>query len=69
MPIGIAGDSVFLIDGLPAPSYDTIELRTITNVLQSLLGNGGQAVDELNVIRNDQAFELGIPTPIPGTNS
>ena len=44
---------------------DVIELRVISNLLQQQ--NGNQQQDELRVLRNDQAFELGIVPPVvPG---
>lgn len=67
MPIGIAGDSIVTFNGLPAPDLGVIELRVISNLLQSLLGTN-VAYDDLGVLRNDQAFELSIPTPLPGAN-
>ena len=68
MPIGISGDSILtLYNGLPQPDMDTIELRTISTLLQTLLGSS-QAIDNLGTIRNDQAFELEIPTPLPGAD-
>ncbi len=75
MAIGIAGDTAAagLIGGLPAESVTVIELRTISNVLQSMLGYLSAptptGLDELNVLRNDQAFELGLPQPVPGSNT
>lgn len=42
-----------------------VELRVISNLIQQQSGNMQQ--DELRVLRNDQAFELGIiPPVIPG---
>ena len=44
---------------------DVIELRVISNLLQQQAGS--QQQDELRVLRNDQAFELGIVPPVvPG---
>lgn len=54
-------------DGYSNAGLVITELRTISNLLQSQ--NGSQALDELNVIRNDQAFELGLPQPVPGTTT
>ena len=66
MPTGIAGDSIgATIAGIPADELNLVELRVISNLLQSLLGSN-QAIDELRILRNDQATELTIPTPIPG---
>lgn len=65
MPIGIAGDSAIpTINGLPVDEYSLIEQRVISILLQTQMGNMTQ--DELRVLRNDQAFELGLPTPIIG---
>lgn len=45
---------------------DVVELRVISNLLQQQAPNSQQQ-DELRVLRNDQAFELGIVPPIvPG---
>lgn len=72
MPIGIAGDNMVSFGGLPAPDMDTIELRVISNIMQQvanlLSAPGIPAQDELNVLRSDQAFELGVPTPLPGNS-
>ena len=59
----------FYIQGAPALSQmDTIsaiELRVISNLIQAQSGN--QQQDELRLLRNDQAFELGIVPPVvPG---
>ena len=44
---------------------DVIELRVISNLLQREAGTYDQ--DELRIIRNDQAFELGlVPSTVPG---
>lgn len=67
MAQGIAGDTnAFTIDGLPYQDLQIVELRTISSLLQNLLGSN-QALDEINVLRNDNAFVLGIGTPLPGT--
>lgn len=48
-----------------AGELDTIELRVISNLLQQQAPNSQQ--DELRILRNDQAFELGIvPPTVPG---
>ncbi len=48
-----------------AESLNTVELRVISNLLQSQAAN--QQQDDLRILRNDQAFELGInPATIPG---
>ena len=45
---------------------DVVELRVISNLLQQQAPNSQQQ-DELRMLRNDQAFELGIVPPIvPG---
>jgi hypothetical protein len=67
MAQGISGDSGSgpLIGGYTPGELMTIELRVVSNLLQTFLGvNGGG--DGLGVLRNDQAFELQLPTPIPG---
>jgi len=44
---------------------DVVELRVISNLLQREMAS--QSQDELRILRNDQAFELGIVPPvIPG---
>lgn len=53
------------ISGFNAQSLDVIELRVISNLLQSEMA--GKSQDELRVLRNDQAFELGfVPPVVPG---
>lgn len=48
-----------------APLLDVIELRVISNLLQEQ--NGNQLQDQLSILRNDQAFELGVVPPVvPG---
>ena len=54
------------IGGYSAQSLDVIELRVISNLLQSEMSNRAQG-DDLRVLRNDQAFELGfVPPVVPG---
>ena len=54
------------IGGYSAQSLDVIELRVISNLLQSEMSNRAQG-DDLRVLRNDQAFELGFAPPVvPG---
>lgn len=65
MPTGISGSNAgATINGLPVSEYQLIESRVISNLLQAQSGN--QAVDSLAILRNDQAFELGLPTPVIG---
>jgi hypothetical protein len=46
-------------------NHDLVELRVISNLLQREAP--GQAQDELRILRNDQAFELGFNPPVvPG---
>jgi len=46
-------------------SLDVVELRVISNLLQREMA--AQSQDELRVLRNDQAFELGfVPPVVPG---
>lgn len=66
MPIGIAGDSLPSDGGVSTAQLSLVELRTISNYILNLLGTN-QVIDEVDEIRNDQAFELQIPTPLPGT--
>ena len=54
------------IGSYTAQSLDVIELRVISNLLQSEMSNRAQG-DDLRVLRNDQAFELGfVPPVVPG---
>ncbi len=49
-----------------AGSLDVIELRVISNLLQREMSSQSQG-DDLRVLRNDQAFELGfVPPVVPG---
>jgi hypothetical protein len=67
MAIGISGDSVVVsANGYPSEDLMAIELRVVSNLMQSLLANGQAGQDELRILRNDQAFELGLPSPVPG---
>lgn len=67
MPTGLSGDSNISIGGDPISELVLIENRVVSNLLQVMLGSA--IFDDLNVIRNDQAFELGIPMPVPGTGT
>jgi hypothetical protein len=54
------------VGNFPADTLSAVELRVISNLLQSQ--NGAMQQDELRILRNDQAFELGIsPAVIPGS--
>jgi hypothetical protein len=48
-------------------SLDVIELRVISNLLQREMSNQSQG-DDLRVLRNDQAFELGFVPPVVAGN-
>ena len=48
--------------GAPLNQLDIIELRVISNLIQAQ--SGAQQQDELRILRNDQAQELGIVPPI-----
>ncbi len=48
--------------GAPLNALDIIELRVISNLIQSQ--SGAQQQDELRILRNDQAQELGIVPPV-----
>lgn len=63
MATGIAGDSSISPRGYPATDLMAIDLRVLQILLQSQSGN--VTLDELRQLRNDQAFELGLP-PVPG---
>jgi hypothetical protein len=65
MAQGLSGSNASL-DGDPTANLVLIELRAQSNLLLSLLGTTG-AGDQIGTLRNDQAFELGIPTPLPGS--
>jgi hypothetical protein len=70
MAIGISGDVQAEVGGQnpqPATTMMLLELRTISNLLYSMIDNPPTS-GELNVIRNDQAFELNVTTPLPGAN-
>lgn len=43
-------------------NLDVVELRVISNLLQR--ESPAQAQDELRILRNDQAFELGFVPPV-----
>lgn len=67
MAIGISGDTSFpTAGGVTDESLILVELRTLSNLLQNPAWGTSQAQEELKAIRNDQAFELGLPTPVPG---
>lgn len=48
--------------GAPLNALDIIELRVISNLIQAQ--SGAQQQDELRILRNDQAQELGIVPPV-----
>ena len=54
--------------GSPLASLlDVVELRVISNLIQAQgQGGGNSNADQLSTLRNDQAFELGLPVPVPG---
>lgn len=63
MSIYVAGFPT--LAGTTAETLAAVELRVISNLLQQQAP--GQQQDELRILRNDQAFELGITPPIiPG---
>jgi hypothetical protein len=67
MATGIAGDtSPVTIGADPVIELLLIETRAQSVLLQQLLGSD-QAQDQIGELRNDQAFQLGIPVPLPGT--
>jgi hypothetical protein len=39
----------------PVDTPTTVELRVLSVLIQSLLGNGTQAIDDLKTIRTDQS--------------
>lgn len=52
------------LGGVQSENLSVVELRVISNLLQREAANVAQ--DELSRLRNDQGFELGIVTTIPG---
>jgi hypothetical protein len=68
MAVGIAGDTAsgLTIANYPYQQLQIVELRTISNLLLNLLGQS-EAQDELRVLRNDQAFDLGVAQPVVGS--
>lgn len=65
MPTGISGSNQgATVNGQPISSYQLIESRVISILLQTQMGNMTQ--DELRILRNDQAFELGFTVPVLG---
>ena len=59
----ISGQAAF--GSLSAQTLDVIELRVISNLLQQQAPNSQQ--DQLSILRNDEAFGLGITPPVvPG---
>lgn len=57
--------SAGIVSGVASDTLSTVELRVISNLLQREAA--AQSQDDLRVLRNDQAFELGIAPPvIPG---
>lgn len=59
-----SGQSSF--GGIQSQALDVVELRVISNLLQRDMSAAAQG-DELRILRNDQAFELGITPPVvPG---
>ena len=53
------------VSNISSQLLDVIELRVISNLIQAQSGASQQ--DELRVLRNDQAFELGLSPPVvPG---
>jgi hypothetical protein len=52
------------IQGFSNVTLEAIELRVISNLLQQQSGNASQ--EDLKILRNDQAFDLGLPSPVPG---
>ena len=46
-------------------NLEIVELRVISNLIQAQ--SGAMLQDELRILRNDQAFELGfVPPTVPG---
>ena len=68
MAIGISGDTQFpTAGGVTDESLILIELRTLTALLIDPTTGSGQGTQDLRSVRNDQAVDLGLPTPVPGS--
>ena len=45
------------VTSFPVDGPTTVELRVLSSLMQSLLGNGTQGQDDLRVLRNDQTAQ------------
>jgi hypothetical protein len=64
MPTGLSGSNPG-IGGDSIAELQLVELRAMNAQLLNLLGTT-QAQDEVGMLRNDAAFALQIPVPLPG---
>lgn len=67
MPTGLSGDTGggITIGGIDVGELRLLEQRVLTNLLIKYLGTN-QTLDNIDVLRTDEAFALQIPTPLPG---
>jgi|HubBroStandDraft_1064217.scaffolds.fasta_scaffold12871_5 hypothetical protein len=67
MATGVSGSNsaASTINGYPISEMQVVDLRVIQSLLQSLLGTN-QATDDLETLRNDEAFAMGLSVPVPG---
>lgn len=63
MAIGLAGDSSGATDGYATGQLVLVELRVQSTFLQAIAA--GQVPDQIQQLRNDEAFQLGITQPVP----
>lgn len=64
MAFGISGDNP-MVGNQPSITMALIELRSLTTLMQDQMGNMAQA-DTIDRLRNDEAVQLQVPTPLPG---
>jgi len=63
---GLSGNSgSILVSGVDANVLALLEIRVQNELLTKYLGTN-QVQEQLDTLRNDQAFELNVPTPLPG---
>ena len=65
MPTGLSGDSISTTGNDQTVQLQLAELRVMNSQLLKYLGTN-QVMDNLDTLRNDEAFALQIPTPLPG---
>lgn len=63
---GLSGNSgAILVSGVDANVLALLEIRVQNELLTKYLGTN-QVQEQLDTLRNDQAFELNVPTSLPG---